>query len=333
MRNFTHYDARSISEAVSLLVKHKGRAKLNAGGTDLLSILKDDILPEYPDAIVNIKTIGDLDYIQEGTGALRIGSLARLSDITRSPLVTEKFPLLAEAALAVGNPQIRKMATLGGNLCQDVRCWYYRYPRGIGGPIECARKGKGPCFAVKGDNRYHAIMNGKKCFAVCPSDMAVSLTALDARIVITGKKRERTITTADFFNPMGNELGTDEMVKEVEIPIRTMGRNQTFLKFTLRKSIDFAIVSVASVMTLEENVCTDARIVLGAVAPGPIRAEAAEKVLIGRTINADIAAKAAEAALAGAKPLSKNAYKVEIAKTLVKRAILGDPEKLRRWQS
>lgn len=329
MRNFAHYDAHSISEALNLLTKHKGRAKLNAGGTDLLLILKDDILPEYPDAMVNIKTIRDLDYITERAGMLRIGSLARLSDVGTSPLVVEKFPLLAEAALAVGNPQIRKMATLGGNLCQDIRCWYYRYPRGIGGPIQCARKGKGACLAIRGDNRYHAIMNGKKCFAVCPSDTAVALTALDAHIVITGTKQERTITTTDFFTPMGNKLGSDEMVKEIEIPIRTSGSNQTFRKFTLRKSIDFAIVSVATVITLEEDICTNARIVLGAIAPGPVRAEAAEKKLIGRTINANVAAEAAEAALAGAKPLSKNAYKVEIAKTLVKRAILGNPGKLR----
>jgi xanthine dehydrogenase YagS FAD-binding subunit len=329
MRNFVHYDARSISEAVNLLAKYKGRAKLNAGGTDLLSVLKDDILPEYPHAIVNIKTIGDLDYIKEEAGVLRIGSLARLFDVGRSPLVTERFPLLAKAALAVGNPQIRKMATLGGNLCQDVRCWYYRYPNGIGGAIQCARKGKGPCLAVKGDNRYHAIMNGKKCFAVCPSDMAVALAALDARVIINGIQRERAMTTTDFFNPMGNGLGTDEMVREVEIPIPAMRSHQTFLKFTLRKSIDFAIVSVATVMTLEEKVCTGARIALGAIGPGPVRAEAAEKALVGRTINADTAAQTAAAALAGAKPLSKNAYKVEIAKTLIKRAVLGDTEKLR----
>jgi xanthine dehydrogenase YagS FAD-binding subunit len=327
MRNFAHYDACSISEAVKLLARYKGRAKLNAGGTDLLSVLKDDILPEYPDAIVNIKTIHDLDYIKEGTGILRIGSLARLFNIGRSPLVIDKFPLLAEAARAVGNPQIRKMATLGGNLCQDVRCWYYRYPNDIGGSIQCARKGKGPCLAIKGDNRYHAIMHGKKCFAVCPSDMAVALAALDARIVIAGTKGERTIDTADFFNSMGNALGADEMVREVEIPVHVMKSHQIFLKFTLRKSIDFAVVSVATDISLEDKVCTNARIVLGAIAPGPARAEAAEKVLIGRTINADVAARAAETALAGAKPLNGNAYKVEIAKTLVKRAILG-PEKL-----
>jgi len=221
------------------------------------------------------------------------------------------------------------MATLGGNLCQDVRCWYYRYSRGIGGPIQCARKGKGPCLAIRGDNRYHAIMNGKKCFAVCPSDTAIALAAVDARIIITGTQQERAITITDFFNPMGNGLGTDEMVREIEIPIRAMKSHQIFLKFTLRKSIDFAIVSVAAVMTFQKEICTDARIELGAVGPGPVRAEAAEKVLIGRTINADVAAQAAGEALAGAKPLSRNAYKVEIARTLVGRAIISNLEKIR----
>jgi xanthine dehydrogenase YagS FAD-binding subunit len=328
MRDFAHYDVRSVSEAVNLLAKHKGRAKLNAGGTDLLSILKDDILPEYPESIINIKTIHGLDYIKEDEGVLRIGSLARLSDVEKSPLVTEMFPLLADAAHSVASPQIRKMATLGGNLCQDVRCWYYRYPRGIGGPVQCARKGKGPCLAIKGDNRYHAIMDGKKCFAVCPSDTAVALAALDARIVIAGAGRQRTITIADFFNPMGNGLGTDEMVREVEIPVPMVKGHQAFLKFTLRKTIDFAVVSVATVITLQGKVCADARIVLGAVAPRPVRAEEAEKALIGQTINTGVTAQAAEAALAKARPLSRNAYKVEIAKTLVKRAILGDSEKL-----
>jgi len=328
MRNFVHYEARSISEAVKLLAQYKGRAKLNAGGTDLLSVLKDDILPEYPRAIVNIKTIGDLDYIKEEAGTLRIGSLTHLFDIEESSLILEKFPLLAEAAHAVGNPQIRKMATLGGNLCQDVRCWYYRYPSSIGGSILCARKGKGPCLAIKGDNRYHAIMSGKKCFAVCPSDMAVALAALDARIIITGTQQERAITVTDFFNSMGNGLDTDEMVREVEIPIRAMKSHQTFLKFTLRQSIDFAVVSVAAVMTFQKEICTDARMELGAVGPGPVRAEAAEKTLTGRAINADAAAQAAAAALAGAKPLSRNAYKVEIARTLVRRAIMSNLEKI-----
>lgn len=329
MKEFIHHDARSVSEAVTFLAMYKGKARLNAGGTDLLSVLKDDILPQYPEAIINIKTIRDFDTVKEEDGKIRIGSLARLSDIANSSLVNKKIPILAEAALSIGNPQIRKMGTLGGNLCQEVRCWYYRYPRNIGGPIQCARKGKGTCLAVKGDNRYHAIMNAKRCFAVCPSDTAVALTALDASIVIAGTEKERVVGICDFFNPMGNELGPDEMVKEIVIPASTTRQKQVFLKFTLRKSIDFAVVSAATTLALEGNICADARIVLGAVAPGPVRAQTAETFLIGRIIDEDIASQVAERALAAAKPLSRNGYKIRIAKTLVKRALLRDLKETR----
>jgi xanthine dehydrogenase YagS FAD-binding subunit len=325
MREFDHYNALSVDEAVSLLVRHKGKARINAGGTDLLSILKDDILPTYPGAIVNIKAIPGLDYIGEEGETVMLGALCRLSDIARSPLVNGKYAVLAQAARAVGSPQIRNVATIGGNLCQDVRCWYFRYPESIGGRVMCARKGSGPCLAVKGDNRYHAIMNGRKCFAVCPSDTAVALTALDGAILIIGPKGERTVAADAFFNPMGNALAADEMVCAVKVPVRKAAGQQAFLKFTLRTPIDFAIVSVAVVLALDEGVCRDARIVLGAVGPAPVRAYEAERMLIGRPIDGQIASKAGEAALAGAKPLSKNAYKVQIARTLVKRAILNDP--------
>jgi len=224
----------------------------------------------------------------------------------------------------VATLQIRNAATIGGNLCQDVRCWYYRYPRHIGGPINCLRKGKGSCLAVAGDNRYHAIMDGKKCFAVCPSDTAVALAALNARIIVTGAKGERSIGPADFFSPLGNALAQDEMVREIEIQKTSIPTQQKFLKFTLRSPVDFAIVSVASVITFEEDICIDASIALGAVAPGPVRAKKAEEFLKEQPINKDVAAQAAEKALATARPLSRNAYKIEIAKTLVKRAISGE---------
>ena len=202
MIDFVHHDAQSVDEAIALLSEHRGAAKINAGGTDLLSVLKNEILPAYPRMIVNIKTIPDLDYIREG-GTVAIGALSRLSDIVRSPLVGGKFPLLVESARAVASPQIRNVATIGGNLCQDVRCWYYRYPDSIGGRVMCARKGRGPCLAVKGDNRYHALMNGKKCFAVCPSDTATALTALDAAVLIVGPAGERSVAVDAFYNPYG----------------------------------------------------------------------------------------------------------------------------------
>lgn len=322
MRPFTHVNAQSVKEVCKVLAEYEGRAVLNAGGTDLLGTLKGENLFEYPEAVVNIKTIAGLDKIVESKGSLRIGALLRLSVLVNSPLLNERYAALAEAARTVATPQIRNAATIGGNLCQDVRCWYYRYPRHIGGPILCARKGKGPCLAVKGDNRYHALMGAKKCFAVCPSDTAVALAALDGQISIVGKEGERRIAVTDFFSPLGNSLRCGEMVTGVEVPSVEEESKQAFLKFTLRKPVDFAIVSVATAITVKGGVCTDARIALGAVAPGPVRASKAEKMLVDRSINEKAAADAAEAALAGAKPLSMNAYKIEIAKTLVKRAIL-----------
>jgi xanthine dehydrogenase YagS FAD-binding subunit len=322
MRPFTHFDARTIKEACKLLAQYDGRAVLNAGGTDLLGTLKGENLFAYPEALVNIKTIAGLDRIVESKGTLRIGALAKLSAMVNSPLLNERYPALAEAARTVATPQIRNAATLGGNLCQDVRCWYYRYPRHIGGPILCARKGKGPCLAVKGDNRYHAVMGGKKCFAVSPSDTAVALAALDAQVNIAGQEGERKIAVTDFYTALGNGLKRGEMVTGVEVPSVEEKSKQQFLKFTLRKPVDFAIVSVASVITVKAGVCTDARIALGAVAAGPIRAGKAEEILAGRPVDEKAAIDAAEAALAGAKPLSMNAYKIVIAKTLVKRAIL-----------
>ena len=292
-----------------------------AGGTDLLGILKDKILPSDPEVIINIKAIPKLDYIKEDKHGLKIGALTTLSDIAKSPVIKEKYKVLAEAAYAVGSPQIRNMATLAGNLCQDVHCWYYRYPHHIGGRMLCLRKGAGRCLALSGDNRYHAILEGKRCFAVCPSDTAIALTALDAKISIAGISKSRIVPVRDFFTTLGNVLKLGEMVTEIQVPQPLEKTKQTFLKLTLRKPIDFAVVSVASVLYVEDGICAEANIAIGAVAPVPIQAVTAEQIIKGRAITPEAAAKAAEAALANAKPLSMNAYKVEITKTLVKRAI------------
>jgi xanthine dehydrogenase YagS FAD-binding subunit len=322
MRFYKHVSARTVDEACSLLRKYSGKAKLNAGGTDLFSTLKGEILLDYPEALIDIKTISGLDTIREEGGVLKIGALTKLSDIARSPLLGESYEVLAKAAQSVATPQVRTMATIGGNLCQDVRCWYYRYPRAIGGPILCLRKGNGPCLAVSGDNRYHAILGGKKCFAVCPSDIAIALAALNGQIKIASSKGERRIAITDFYGTLGNGLKRGEMVTEIEIPRLTGTAKQTFLKFSLRRPVDFAIVSVASVLAVERGICSDARVALGAVAPGPVRAHKAEEVIKGRSIDRKAAIEAAEQAVANAKPLSMNAYKVEITKKLVERAIL-----------
>jgi NADPH-dependent glutamate synthase beta subunit-like oxidoreductase len=178
MKDFIHYNARSIDEAVSLLGKRKGKAKLNAGGTDLLGVMKDRISPDYPETIINIKGIGGLDYIKEDGEGLKIGALTKLAKIVDSPLVRERYAVLAEAAKSVATPQIRNMCTLGGNIAQDVRCWYYRYPDELGGTVTCLRKGGAVCNALVGDNRYHSIFGtaplaSYPCASACPAGTAI----------------------------------------------------------------------------------------------------------------------------------------------------------------
>lgn len=323
MRPFKHFHAQTVQEACALLEEFKGEAVLNAGGTDLLGLLKGECLPRYPQAVINIKTITGLDYVREEGDWLQIGALTRLAVIAGSPLIRRNYSALAEAAHAVATPQIRNMATIGGNLCQDVRCWYYRYGRSAGGPISCARKGGRTCHALKGDNRYHAIMGSRRCFAVCPSDTAVALAALDAQVRIFGTRGERSIAITDFFSPLRNALEPGEMVVSIDLPRPSRTARQRFLKFTLRKPIDFAIVSVAVTIVEEDGICAEASIALGAVAPGPVRARAAEEALRGRRLDLEAAARAAEEAVAGAKPLRGNAYKIELVKALVKRAVFS----------
>ena len=188
----------------------------------------------------------------------------------------------------------------------------------------CRRKGKGPCFAVKGDNRYHAILGARNCFAVCPSDTAIALAALGAEIVVRGVKASRKVPMGEFFTPMGNCLKQGELVTGISIPRPPEGARQVFLKFTERDPIDFAVVSVAAIINIEGGVCRNASIVLGGVAPLPYRAEKAEQVLQGRSVNRESAIESAEAAVSGVKPLSGNSYKVDVAKALLRRAILSN---------
>jgi NADPH-dependent glutamate synthase beta subunit-like oxidoreductase len=174
MRTFKHYSARSLKEAATLLARHKGKSKVIAGGTDLIGGLKDNCIPDYPEAIIDIKGIRGLDYIKAGGRSLKIGALTKLADIVKSPAIKQDYPLLAQAAHSIAGPNLRNMATVGGNLAQDVRCWYYRYPQQIGGPITCLRKGGKACNALAGDNRYHSIFGAapaveRRCASHCPA--------------------------------------------------------------------------------------------------------------------------------------------------------------------
>jgi xanthine dehydrogenase YagS FAD-binding subunit len=321
MKSFKHLNAKNIDGCISLLQDHHGRAKVIAGGTDLLGVLKSGILPESPELLINIKDIRNLYGIKEEKGILKIGALTKISDIAESPLLKEKYNVLAQSAKGVATPVIRDMASLGGNLCQDLRCWFYRYPHEMGGRILCFRKGGKQCPAVVGDNRYHAIMGGNKCFAAFPSDTAIALTALDAEICIMGHKGERFVPITDFYTPLGNVLGQDEIVTGIQAPGLPENTRQSFVKFTFRKPIDFAVVSVASVISLQDNICAHASISLGAVAPFPLRAMAAEKILISNPLNEETIRAAAEATVVEARPLSMNAYKLELTKTLTRMAL------------
>jgi xanthine dehydrogenase YagS FAD-binding subunit len=323
VKPFEHFNAASVDEALSFLKDFGGKARLIAGGTDLLGLLKDRVLEDYPAALINIKTIFGMDDIVENSEGLKIGALAKLADIAQSSLVKGRYSALSQAAESVASPEIRNMGTIGGNLCQDVRCWYYRYPHNMGGRLLCRRKGTGPCHAVKGDNRYHAIMGAKACFAVCPSDMAIALSALGSEVEIMGSEGTRTIPVQNLYTPMGHALSREEVVTAIRIPKPLPESRQAFLKFTERKPIDFAVASVASVITVHEGKCVSALVFLGGVAPTPLRAEATEKVIKGKPLDGETAEEAARASVAGAKPLSGNAYKIEIVKALVRRAILS----------
>jgi xanthine dehydrogenase YagS FAD-binding subunit len=321
MKAFHHVNAGTVDEAISLLKSGGGRARVIAGGTDLLGVLKDEILPGYPETLINLKSIKNLEYIREDGGVLKIGALTKLEDIVHSPLIRESCKVLSDTAKSVASPQIRNLGTIGGNICQDVRCLYYRYPHQIGKRMLCKRKGGKTCFVVAGHNRFSSIMGGKGCFAVCPSDMAIALTALDAEIVAAGPDGIRAIPIREFYTDSGKVLVNTEIIIEFHIRPVPKETRAIFLKFRLREAIDFAIVSVASAIAVVEGVCREARIVLGAVAPVPSRAISAEEYLKDKELTEEIAQAAAGMAIDSAKPMSMNAYKIQIARELVTQAI------------
>jgi len=316
MKAFNHQNVKTLAEARNAFAG--GKAEIIAGGTDLIGRLKDNILPDpmYPATLVNIKTVTPgLDYIKEEAGVLKIGATTRLADIASSPAVQGKYTALAQAALRVATPHVRDMGTIGGNLAQLHRCWYFRKPENR---FDCVRKGGSTCFAMTGDNRYHSIFGSvNKCIAVHPSDIAPALIALNATVVTTSRK----INVENFFDvriPASTVLGPGEIITEIQVPTPPAGARSSFLKFAIRKSIDFPIVNCAVLVGVPAP-----RVALNAVAPKPYRALKAEAALSGKPVNEATAAAAAQAAVQDAHPLPATKYKVQIAKTLVQRALLA----------
>jgi xanthine dehydrogenase YagS FAD-binding subunit len=318
MKAFKHVNAKTLAEAKTALAGGKGT--VIAGGTDLIGGLKDNIQhPKYPNTLVNIKTIEPkMDYIKEESGMLKIGATTRLADIAGNKAVNQKYAALAQAASRVATPHVRDMGTIAGNIAQLHRCWYFRKPENR---FPCIRKGGEKCFAMSGDNRYHSIFGpakGVACIAVHPSDVAPALIALNAKVVTTA----RTIPIEEFFDvkiPSNTVLAADEIITEIQVPTPPAGAKSAFLKFAIRKSIDFPIVNCAVLVGVPAP-----RIALNAVAPKPYRATKAEAAIAGKKIDETTATAAGAAAVADANPMFAAAkYKVQIAKTLVKRALLA----------
>jgi xanthine dehydrogenase YagS FAD-binding subunit len=320
MKAFEHVDATSIEEAMSWLGED-WNVRIIAGGTDLLGEMKRGIIA--PTLLLNIKTIPGLSSIEvDDRDGLRIGPLVTLGTIENSEIISARTPILSQAASAAASPQLRNMGTLGGNICQRPRCWYYR------GEFPCLRKGGRQCFALGGDNRYHAILGGGPCFIVHPSDTAPALIALDAELCIAGSDGTRTLSVGDFFvgprvDPhRENILKSNQMITQIRIPPPAEGSRGIYLKLRERQSWAFALVSVAAQVTMDSGRCREARIVLGGVSPIPWRCREAETEIEGSFLKAEDRERAARAALAGANPMRDNAYKVTMARNLVRHALV-----------
>jgi xanthine dehydrogenase YagS FAD-binding subunit len=322
MRAFEYVKPATVADAVRELGRSWADAKILAGGIDLLGELKEGIIA--PQRIVNIKGISGLRYIRfsEKEG-LRLGALVTLEEIETHQVIRQRYTALAEAAHSVGTPQIRNVGTIGGNLCQRPRCWYYRDEH-----TKCLKKGGPMCFAYNGENKYHAIFGGGPCYIVHPSDCAPALIAFRASVTVVSPRGQRTVPLEEFFvlpsRRLDHEtiLEPDEIVTEIQVPAPAPNTRSTYLKFKERDSHDFAIVGAAVVMRLRGKVCEDVRIVLSGVAPIPWRSPEAEAVLKGKAITPELAEQAGKAAVAKAQPLSQNAYKVPLTQAIVKQAVL-----------
>jgi xanthine dehydrogenase YagS FAD-binding subunit len=325
---FEHVDATSTAEAVRLLAGHVtangSRAAIIAGATDMLGLLKDSVrgpaLP-IPEVLVNIKPIEELKLINADEGCFTIGAAVTLARLSEDALIRARLPALAEAASAVGTTQLRNMGTVGGNLCQRPRCMYFRHP-----DFPCFRKGGRKCFAVSGEHRdYHAIIGAGKCVMAHPSDTAPVLVALGAEVVIAGRAGVRRIPLQKLFaGPNAScetTLGADELLVRIQVPFPGQGNRQIFLKHRVRHAADFALASVAVSAESVDGLLHDVRLVIGGVAPVPLVATGAQDFVRGKRPGQKLFAEAADSALEGARPLAHNGFKLDLVRTLIRRAL------------
>ena len=323
MKTFSNSNARDFQHAVNLLqqARQSGQAaSLVGGGSDLLAMLKERIAA--PDVLVNLKTIKGLDQVKSSSTGVNVGGLITLDTLSRNDVIRRQYTVLAEAAETVATPQIRNVGTLAGNVCQRPWCWYFR------NGFPCYKNGGNTCFSFGGENQFHAIFGGGPSYIVHPSDTAVALLALDAKLRIVAPGGERVVSAADFFalpqqNPAReNVLAGDEAVAEVQVPAPREGTRSTYHKIMDREAWTHAVVSAAIVLEMDKQLCRSARIVLGGVAPIPWRLPEVEQMLAGERVTEALAAGAAERAVAGAKPLAKNGYKIPLTKGVVRRTLV-----------
>src|SRR3954468_8129399 len=323
MPAFELFQPASVSDALGVLNRHGSDAWVTAGGMDTFDWLKDRI--KKPKVVVDLGMINELRGIKDNAGGLEIGAMTTLTTIANDAMVKERFPLLAQAALLVASPQIRNVGTVGGNVSQDARCWYYR----AGWP--CYRAGGNICYAdtPTSINREHAIFNADRCVAVNPSDTAPALVALDASMVIRGPKGERVVPAEQYWIGPGiditrmNVLQPGELLVAIRIPATMAGAQFYFEKVRDRAVWDFPLVNVAAAIKANGATISEARLVVNAVAATPRRLRNVEAFVVGKPRTEETATAAGELAVQGAQTLRHNGYKVPLMRNLVKRAIRG----------
>lgn len=310
MPNFSYVRIRSLKEATEHL--SSDGARVHAGGTDLLGCLRDSVFGARK--VVSINGLKDLRGIQETKeGGLRIGALTTITEIAESKRVRDPYPALAKAASEVASPQLRNQGTIGGNLCQKPRCWYYR------GEFHCLRKGGPTCYAYQGENQLHCLFgSGGICYITHPSDMAPALVAYEAILRIAGPRGTRILPIEKFYVLPSQDvkketvLKPNEILTEILLPPPAKGLRSSYRKVRARQSWDFALAGVALALRFQEDRVERARIVLSGAAPIPWRSKEAEQMLAGNPLHTDIITRAVNAALKNAEPLEKNRYKIAL---------------------
>ncbi len=311
---FSYVRAESLGEALRHLASDG--AVVHAGGTDLLGCLRDQVFSAGK--VVSISGVKGLRGVTKGKdGGLRIGALTTITDIALNADIRKQYSGLARAASEVASPQLRNQGTLGGNLCQKPRCWYYR------GEFHCIRKGGNQCFAVNGENAFHCIFGGADCFIVHPSDTAPALASLEARLHLEGPKGKRVVPADGFFllpdfDPTRETvLGPGEIVTHVELPAPPPGMKSSYRKVRARRSWDFALAGVALALVFQGDRVAKARVFLSGAAPVPWRAKEVEAVITGQKLTPEVIQKAAEVSVQRAKPMEQNAYKIPLFRAII----------------